>query len=233
MEDTDNNTGNIKAAANEDLKESKKARCSWKECLCMMLAAFLGGFLAVYFVTDQFFYRHYKMHHFSPDRFERRMMKDFNKMYEHNKKAFEHDFDRLNKNFDDGFGFKFKEVPDDFDFFDDGAPDYKSAGGEYVQNPFKLKDTLMEGVKIKTEIEKDEYKIIVDLKAFQGDESRINYNISGRKLTVFGSSKVKDKRFEQDIAFSQDFLLPYNADTAYIKKKKDGNSLVIEVPLKA
>ena len=223
MENTDNSSENISAAGMENLNNSKKARYSWKECFCMMLAAFLGGFLAVYF---------YKMHHFSPGRFERRMIKDFNKMYEQNKKAFEHDFDRLNKNFDDGFGFKIKEMPDDFDFFDDSAPDYKSPL-KYSENPFKLKDTLMEGVKIKTEIEKDEYKIIVDLKAFQGDESRINYNISGRKLTVFGSSRVKDKRFEQDIAFSQDFLLPYNADTAYIKKKKEGGSLIIEVPLKA
>jgi|GEM_PF-4067660 len=233
MEDRDNNIENTNNAGSGEPKEAKKTHCGWKECLCMMLAAFLGGFLAVYFVTDQIFYRHYKMHHFFPDRFERRMMKDFNKMYDRSKKAFEHDFDKLNKDFDGGFGFKIKEMPGDFDFFDNSAPDYKTPRGEYAENPFKLKDTLMDGVKIKTEIGKDEYKIIIDLKAFQGDESRINYNISGRKLTVFGSSNVKDKRFEQDIAFSQDFLLPYNADTAYIKKKKEGNKLVIEVPLKA
>ena len=90
----------------------------------------------------------------------------------------------------------------------------------------------MDSVKIKTELENDKYKVIIGLNAFQGDESKINYNVAGRKLTVFGSSKVKEKKYEQDMSFSQDFLLPYNADIANISKKKDGNKLVIEVPLK-
>ena len=70
-------------------------------------------------------------------------------------------------------------------------------------------------------------KIIIDLKAFNGDESRINYNVTGKKLTVFGSAHVKDKNFKQDISFSQDFLLPdkIRAQTYFDACEKAGDSL--------
>ena len=78
----------------------------------------------------------------------------------------------------------------------------------------------------------DKFNVIVSLKPFQGDESKVNYNIQGRKLRVFGKSKVTDKDYEHDIEFSQDFILPENADTAKISKVKDGKKLIISVPLK-
>ena len=43
---------------------------------------------------------------------------------------------------------------------------------------------------------------------------------------------VKDKNMEQDIAFSQDFILPDNADIDNIKRIKEGKNLVISIPLK-
>ena len=91
---------------------------------------------------------------------------------------------------------------------------------------------IMDSVKIKTEFEDNNFKIIIDLKPFQEDENKINYNVVGRKVTVYGSSSVRDKNSEHDISFSQDFILPKNADTSKIQKIKVGKKLIISVPLK-
>lgn len=212
----------------------------WKECLAMIIAAFLGGFLAMYFVADQVFDKHHSQGYFSPDSFERRMINDFNKMYEREKKAFDHDFgffepdwyNNAEKKFNAELNKNKKQNALNFSGGLFGENKRENKIPKAVLNPFIIPDMTMDSVKIKTELENDKYKVIIGLNAFQGDESKINYNVAGRKLTVFGSSKVKEKKYEQDMSFSQDFLLPYNADIANISKKKDGNKLVIEVPLK-
>ena len=100
------------------------------------------------------------------------------------------------------------------------------------QSDFGLPIFMMDSVKIKTEFDDNKFNIIIGLKSFQNDANKINYNVEGRKLTVFGSSQVQDKEYEQDVAFSQDFILPENADTANISKYKDGHKLIISVPIK-
>ena len=174
----------------------------WKKCLAMVLAAFLGGLLAFYFVMDQMAER-LERQHFNPKPFEKQMFKDFDRMYKQDMRAFDDAFN-LDKRMK-----KLKHPP-----------------------MIELPDLFMNSVKIKTDFDDDVLKITVGLKPFQDDENKINYNISGRKLTIFGSSQVKDKDFENDISFSQDFILPKNADTANISKVKDKHHLVISVPLK-
>lgn len=176
----------------------------WKKCLAMVIAAFVGGFLAFYFVTDQIMQRHHN-HYFNPDKFEREMFKDMERMYKQDMRA----FDEM---------FKYPKHPQKMH--------------KMKHNDFGMPFFMMDSVKIKTEYDDNKFNIIVCLKPFQGDESKVNYNLNGRKLTVFGKSQVKDKEYEQDIEFSQDFILPENADTAKIKKEKDGNKLIISVPIK-
>ena len=168
------------------------------------------------------------------------MINDFNKMYEREKKAFDRDFgffepdwyNNAEKKFNAELNKNKKQNALNFSGGLFGENKRENKIPKAVLNPFIIPDMTMDSVKIKTELENDKYKVIIGLNAFQGDESKINYNVAGRKLTVFGSSKVKEKKYEQDMSFSQDFLLPYNADIANISKKKDGNKLVIEVPLK-
>ena len=197
---------------NEEIKtcettEGKKHICfkdhCWKMCIGMVAAAFLGGFLATYFVADQMadraFKRHY--HNFQPG-YNQKMLNDvdreFNREMRHfNKMIKKHNMD---------------------DFF---------------KNDFPIPPIFFgEPVKIDTDMEDGSFNVKVSLKPFQNDENKINYNIAGRKLTVFGASKVDDGKNEQDISFSQDFILPENADTVNIKKEKHGNNLVISVPMK-
>lgn len=177
----------------------------WKKCLAMVIAAFLGGFLACYFAADQMFERMEKRN-FEPHRLEKKMLHDMDRMYRQDRKAFEDafDFDKKMK--------KMKHPP--------------------IPIMAPMPDFMWEGVKVKSEIDDNMYKISIGLKPFQNDENKINYNVNGRKLTVFGSSSVKDKHSENDISFSQDFILPENADTANITKIKDGHKLIISVPMK-
>ncbi|MBQ9246417.1 Hsp20 family protein [bacterium] len=197
------NTQNIEEQKAEINKHVCFENHCWKMCLGMVIAAFLGGFLATYFVADQIAERQIKRYKtvqpFNPDRYERKILNDYDKIYEKNLREFERAFEH-NKIFD---------MPS-----------------------FEMPKFINDGVNIKTDIDDDEYEIIIGLKPFNDDESKINYNISGKKLTVFGSSESKGKEFEQSISFSQDFILPDNADMMNIKKEKDGHKLKISVPLK-
>jgi hypothetical protein len=185
---------------NQQMTEGKK-HC-WKKCLAMVIAAFLGGFLAVYFVSSQAAersFRHYVT--LQDSQFDKKMIKDIEKMH---KKEMKH-FDRLMNEM---------QAPQ---LFDDN---------------FGMKDIVLNPIKVKSEIEDNAFKVIVGLKPFQNDGNKINYNVTQRKLTVFGNSQVNDKNKQEDISFTQDFILPENADITNISKTKDGNKLVISVPLK-
>lgn len=176
----------------------------WKMCLGMIIAAFLGGFLAVYFVADQIMERSFRKHFMMPaQRFEHRMFNDIDRQFKKDMKDFGNIFNNSGK-----------------------IPNIK-------QNETGIAPLFMpERVKVKSEIENGNYNVIVSLKPFLGDENKVNYNVEGKKLTVFGESTVTNDNSEQDIAFSYDFLLPDNADTMHIKKYKDGKKLVISVPIR-
>ena len=205
--------------ANNELKsEVKKHICfekhCWKQCLAMVIAAFLGSFLAFYFVADQMMHRNPMPHHFMPPHhFEKRMFDDFERMHPHPKfdpdKIFEKDMEAFNKAFNINKDFERRMLSD-----------------------FGIPKIRMNSVKIQTEFNDNVYNVIINLKPFQGDEGKINYNINGRKLTVFGKSQIKEKDFEHDVSFSRDFILPPNSDISKISKIKDGNKLIISVPMK-
>lgn len=205
--------------------EEKKHICfedhCWKKCLAMVIAAFLGGFLACYFAADQMFERMEKRH-FEPHRFEKRMLKDIDRMYKQDKRAFNDAFDIE------------KMYKQDKKAFEDAFNPDRMKKIKHPPMPIMppMPDFMWEGVKIKSEIDDNMYKVTIGLKPFQDDENKVNYNVNGRKLTVFGSSSVKDKHSENDISFSQDFILPDNADIANISKIKKDHKLIISVPIK-
>ncbi len=194
---------------NNNINEEKTNE-DHKECQCkktgiaMIIAAFLGGFLAIYFVADQIMERKLNSISFTPNRFEQKMFDDMDRMYRQDMKAF-----------DD----MFKKMP---------QPKMHELKHKHPMMPMFMTDD----VKIKSDFEDNHFNITIGLKPFQDDENKINYNVNGRKLTVFGNSHVKDKGYEEDIAFSQDFILPENSDILNISKIKDGNKLIISVPVK-
>ena len=102
----------------------------------MVIAAFLGGFLACYFAADQMFERMEKRH-FEPHRFEKRMLKDIDRMYKQDKRAFNDAFgldkmyQRDKKAFDDAFNFNKRMKKNHLPQFSD-TPDF-------MWNPVKIK----------------------------------------------------------------------------------------------
>jgi HSP20 family molecular chaperone IbpA len=98
-------------------------------------------------------------------------------------------------------------------------------------NNISMPIQFIDSVKIKSEIDDDNYNIIVDLKQFNNDENKIKYHINGKKITVYGNSHINDNNYQENISFSQDFLLPQNADTSKIKMIKELNKLIISIPL--
>lgn len=170
----------------------------WKKCLLIAFFAFIGGFLATYFVMDQMIENQFKRHAnmFQPKIIERQIFNDFDKIY---KKEME-EINKIHKKFEN---------------FNN------------ISTPIQI----MDSVKIKSEIEDGNYEITVDLRPFNNDENKIKYTINGKKITVYGNSQIKDNYYEEDISFSQDFLLPKNADTTKIKQIKELNKLIISIPL--
>ena len=211
MEENNNQVENNTLEENKNICHTNHC---WKKCLALICAAFLGGFLAVYFVTDQMAERAIKRHHpvaFNHERLDHKIYKDMDKMYKNDMKAFDEAFKKFDKNFEKHAAKLPKFKHDDFNM----PPVF-----------------MMDSVKIKTEFDDDKFNVIIGLKPFDNDERKINYSVSGRKLRVFGKSEARDKDYVQDIEFSQDFILPENADIANISKIKDDKELIISVPLK-
>lgn len=230
----ENNTNSEQNSIPEDsIKVGNKHICfenhCWKMCLGMVIAAFLGGFLATYFVADQIAER--QLYKFEPKhvQIEHPLFDEFEDIQKHQPDDMKRLFDFIrNKNLNNFQEFEDKWEKD----FDDNLDreierHYKRIG----KNPFEILSFNSNEIKIKTKTDNDKYEVIVGLKPFQNDENKINYNLRGKKLTVFGNSEIKEKGKDESIAFSQDFILPDNAQTMGISKKKDGDKLIISVPL--
>lgn len=195
---------------NNYTNENKHEQCAknaWRMCLCALLGGFLGGLLAFYMVFDQIAERRFRAPHppIGPMKMEKRILNDMDKMYKQDMDAFDKAFKRMD------------------------MPKMPKIKDRNLAMPL----FMMDSVKVESEIDDNNFVVEVGLKPFQNDENKVNYNVKGRKLTVFGKSEVKDKNYENDISFSQDFILPENADIANISKVKDGHELKIIVPLKS
>jgi len=78
----------------------------------------------------------------------------------------------------------------------------------------------------------DEYKIIVDLRAFDNNEKNIKFDLNNNLATVSASIE-KEKRHEDSIVeFSQSFYLSGNLEKSKIKKETERGKYIITIPLK-
>ena len=78
----------------------------------------------------------------------------------------------------------------------------------------------------------DEYKIVVDLRAFDNNEKNVKFDLKNNMATISASIE-KEKRHEDSIVeFSQSFYLSGNIDSKNIKKEKERNKYIITIPLR-
>lgn len=98
---------------------------------------------------------------------------------------------------------------------------------ELMENPFapKMRPMLVNLVK-----ENDEYKVIVDLKPFDGDEKGINVNVNEKVLTVSGELDKKLHGGEKIINFTQSYYLDDNLLVDKMTKEKKGDKYIFSIP---
>ena len=96
-----------------------------------------------------------------------------------------------------------------------------------MDNPFepKMRPMLVNLVK-----ENDEYKVIVDLKPFDGDEKGINVNVNDKVLSVTGELDKKYHGNERIINFTQSYYLDDNLLIDRMTKEKKGDKYIITIP---
>lgn len=189
-------------------QEEKKHICfknhCWKMCLGMIIAAFIGGFLASYFVIDQIMERSaHKYYAVPPHIIEQKMFNDMERDFRDNMRDIEKIMQKTHR------------------------PPIPKKPGIGISPIF-----TDQNIKVKSEFEDGIFSVSVNLKPFQGDEDKISYSVHGRKLTIFGKSVITKENGSEEIAFSQDFLLPDGADILNIKKYKDGKKLIISIPVR-
>ena len=78
--------------------------------------------------------------------------------------------------------------------------------------------------------ENDEYKIIVDLTSFDGDENNINVSAENKVLTISGEIDKKSFGNERIINFTQSYYLDEYLMMDKMTKEKKGNKYIITIP---
>jgi len=77
----------------------------------------------------------------------------------------------------------------------------------------------------------DEYKIYIDLKAFDNNENNVNIINENNTLTINGKSIKKSKNQEHILRFQQSYMFGNNVDLNNLKKETDGEYLVVTLPI--
>ena len=102
---------------------------------------------------------------------------------------------------------------------------------DFEKTPWSMVPMFANPIKVKAFYDNDNFKVVVDTKNFSKDDSKVEYKINGRKLTVFGKSEVKDKGYENEVEFSQDIILPEKINANEAKVTKDDNNWVLSIPV--
>ena len=105
--------------------------------------------------------------------------------------------------------------------------DFRRMEEKMMESPFipKMRPMIVNLVK-----ENSEYKVIVDLNPFEGDEKGININIEDKILTISGEMDKKSFGNEKIINFTQSYYLDENLEKDKITKEKKGNKYIISIP---
>ena len=95
----------------------------------------------------------------------------------------------------------------------------------------KKKFTAKQPGVIHLEQGQDEYKIMIDLRAFDNNENNIQVLTNGNTLTINGRSIRKSKYDEQISEFQQSYLFGSNVKLFNLEKETKGHYLIISIPI--
>lgn len=84
---------------------------------------------------------------------------------------------------------------------------------------------------IHMEQDKNAYKVIIDLRAFDNNENNVQVTTSGNVLTINGRSIKTSKNNEQIAEFQQNYMFGNNVNLANLTKETRGNFYIVTVPI--
>ena len=98
-----------------------------------------------------------------------------------------------------------------------------------MENPFvpKMRPMIVNLVK-----ELNEYKVIIDLTPFDGDENNINITVKDDELTVIGQLDKKVRGTEKIINFAQTYYLEEKINNDKIINEKRGDKYIVIISFK-
>ena len=77
----------------------------------------------------------------------------------------------------------------------------------------------------------DNYKVIIDLRAFDNNDKNVQVTTNGNILTISGRSRRRSKNNEQISEFQQNYMFGENVQLADLTKEVEGNYYVIKIPI--
>ena len=78
----------------------------------------------------------------------------------------------------------------------------------------------------------NEYKIMIDLRAFDNNKNNIQVKHNGNLLTIKGRSITKRHHNQQISEFQQSYMFENNVNLREMTKEVEGNYMVIKIPVK-
>lgn len=95
----------------------------------------------------------------------------------------------------------------------------------------KVLKMMKNPVEIYKDTEKNAYKIVVDLKHFDGNPNNINFEVVDNKVNLNAISENIKNNKENIYTLSQSFELPESVDEKNVTKEKVGNKYIITLPI--
>ena len=209
----------------------KKDNQEWKKMLAITIAAFLGGFLAIYFVSDRM--NHEKAvkeaaaKNASPFLAKNGTDLSAEDLSEEEQRELEKD--RNHKFRVDDYEMTYNDDSDEDDFM---AIEKQIKEFEHEQDKIMKRiseEAQLLPVTVSAILEDEIYKITIQAPNYTDEQ--IKYKISGQNMTVYGKTTIVRDGYEREIEFSNDIFLPAKPKQELIKTYHEGENLIISVPL--
>lgn len=86
-------------------------------------------------------------------------------------------------------------------------------------------------VSVRSEDNRDNYKLLFNLKSFGNNAQNVDIKADGNRLTISAKYENKEKnKFFNSSSFYQSIMLPKKIDISKIKKEQKGDTLIITIP---
>ena len=101
---------------------------------------------------------------------------------------------------------------------------------------FSQNEDFIFGHKVKANIihleqNDDDYKIVIDLRAFDNNDKNLQVSTNGNILTISGRTIRKSKNNEQISEFQQNYMFGDNVKLSDLEKTTEGNYYIIKIPI--